>query len=971
VPDPRCNCAVCPLAPASVNTRGVPSRGASNPAIFLVGQCPGREEDAQGLSFCGPAGRELDACLAEAGIPSEVCRWGNCVRCRPINGIGGDRDPVGAELEACAPALWAEIVETRPKVVVALGAIAATVLRGWKTSVQRVRGEVLDLPVRVSPPPAVGDSVTFRAVCTYHPASILHSAGRTRASVVHDLRVAAIAAGLVAAPKGGIAGTYQMLIDPEEITAWVERAMRAPLLSVDLETAGEVWDADGRVTMVGMSYAEGTGVAIPLQHRQGPWQDTASQTLVLNTLRPLLEAVPVIGAHFAYDDHWLRLKLGITCKLAFDVLDVYRMLNMGRTSKDVNLQTLAVDLLGMPPYKRELDQYTGGSRDGLVMEEKVPLEVYARYCATDVDAALRLRTVLMRDLVPSGMEAFYRSFLLRVWALLQKMERSGIQVDREMLQHLESEFPAILTQREAAFRATEAVRRYEAEALRAVAARRLYERLLKRKKLSKDEQELMGQAQVLAGAGGDAHDAVPPIQVVTWEQLVATLGRCPRQLRYWDEDCVLSVSSPKQLVPFLYQFLALPMIEEDDTQWSPTAAQCLLTRENGGPSTEEDYLQRALDWARTERPQAVAPIEAILSYRTGAKTYSTWIKGMSSLLDPDGIVRTKFHLLGADTGRLSCSGPAMHQIPEGPVESLLVSRWAPIGGLIVVADESQVEMRLFAVLTGEPGLIEAYARGEDIHSFVATHIYGIPREEVTSELREIAKQGAFAIINGGGPKAVVRATSCTPRRAKETIHQFYSRFSHVEGYVEGQRRQVLTWGCVYTPTGRIRWIPEAIGARDPGLLARAERQAINTPIQGAASDLVLWAALRAEAELEDRGLKTKLVLQVHDDLRYDVYPGELPVMLPILRWSMTTYLHALFDWLTVPLDVGIKIGTSFGSLATVRNIEGNRLQIQADSTTIASVIAALGLHYRGLAVEEQQAVVEKKKEELRLSLLLQ
>ena len=965
--DPK-HCDQCPLRSSSA--RVISSRGSEEPAVLLVGEAPGKDELVAGEPFVGPAGEELDSCLREACLEEDQLRWANCVRCMPTGPGGKARAPKPLELASCLPALWAEVERVKPTVIVALGGTAISALLGRKSSVKAARGRVMDLPL----PPGQDDASTYRVVGTYHPASVIHSVGRTRPSLVADLRLAGQEAGCLG--PGVVtqeAGDYRVVAALEDIHAVVMEATASLQasgrpLSIDVETCGRWFDDDGRILCIGLSWDEGHGVVIPAQHKDSPWRDPGARDQLIDMLRPLLEGPwGATGAYFGYDAHWLSVQWDVHPTLRLDVLDAYRVLNMGRAAKETGLKDLGAELLGVPNWSAAVTQLTGGSMDGAKLEAMVPLETLCHYCAMDTDVALRLEGRLTPLLREAGFDAFYNSFLRGVWALLQEAEEAGAPIDEAVLARLETEYPALIEGAEAACRACPAWGKYERTVLEPAALCALAVRLQKRKRLSPDEQLLLAGVSRLAAAieldereqALQRHIAVGAVTPEeAWEEAAQVqasraqlgapptvgevkvdLANCARQLKLWREASTLSPGSSKQLVLFLFGYLGVPMVEADGSEWFPTPEQIGVAVKDGGPSSDAEHLERAKEWAEEHKPAVAAVIQAILDYRAHTKCYSVFINDFRArYMDSQGRVHPNYHLLGTDTGRLSCSNPGLHQLPQGsPVLEMFCSRWE--GGLLLQADLSQLEMRLFAALTGEPGLRAVYARGGDVHVYVASQILGIPEADVDTEGRSLCKSASFAIIYGGGPKAIVRATGCSPDRAKEVLAGFYRTFPAVDDWIQGQRRMVLQYGCVMTPTGRVRWIPEALTSRSRSVLAQAERRAINTPLQGAGSDLTFWGALGVRERYRGRSCQ---FLYVHDAVYWDVYPGELAALLPVVRWCMVDYPTQLFGstWLTVPLDVGMKVGPNL--LHTVGcDARPEGLALTGDATKVAQTLDVL------------------------------
>jgi DNA polymerase-1 len=222
-----------------------------------------------------------------------------------------------------------------------------------------------------------------------------------------------------------------------------------------------------------------------------------------------------------------------------------------------------------------------------------------------------------------------------------------------------------------------------------------------------------------------------------------------------------------------------------------------------------------------------------------------------------------------------------------------------------VADYSQIELRLMAHLSGDPAFIEAFRQGGDIHRQTAALIFGVPLAEVTSEMRGRAKTINFATIYGQGAFALARQLGISQEDAKAFIARYFERFAGVRAFLDRQVQLAREQGYVETLFKRRRYIPE-IRDRNYNLRAYAERTAQNSPLQGSAADLIKLAMVRAHRELHERGLASRMLLQVHDELVFEVPGAEVEVMRGLVRASMETVVR-----LDVPLVVDIGVGPNW------------------------------------------------------------
>jgi DNA polymerase-1 len=305
------------------------------------------------------------------------------------------------------------------------------------------------------------------------------------------------------------------------------------------------------------------------------------------------------------------------------------------------------------------------------------------------------------------------------------------------------------------------------------------------------------------------------------------------------------------------------------------------------------------------------PIVAkVLEHRTLAKLISTYVSGLLPLVDPaSGRLHTSFNQTVAATGRLSSSDPNLQNIPVRTSEGrrIRAAFVAPPGTILLGADYSQIELRLLAHLTGDPVLVEAFARGEDIHRRTAAEVFGVAPDAVTADQRRRAKVINFGILYGMGPQRLSRELSIPLAEAEDVIRRYFERYAYVRAFADRVVEQGRSIGYVTTMTGRRRPLPD-LNARAPHLRQAAERMAWNSPIQGSAADVIKLAMIAVERELE-QGSGARMLLQVHDELLFEVPEDQLERTAEVVRSRMESVMP-----LAVPLVVDLKSGPNWASL---------------------------------------------------------
>jgi DNA polymerase-1 len=331
----------------------------------------------------------------------------------------------------------------------------------------------------------------------------------------------------------------------------------------------------------------------------------------------------------------------------------------------------------------------------------------------------------------------------------------------------------------------------------------------------------------------------------------------------------------------------------------------------GGRKTATGKESTAVDVLESLRGQHPI-IELILEQRQLSKLKGTYIDALPELVNPaTGRVHTSYNQAGAVTGRVSSSEPNLQNIPIRTDLGRQVRRAfiAAPGHVLMSADYSQVELRILAHLCGDPGLREAFARGEDIHATTAAAIFGVPLTQVTSDQRRVAKAVNFGLAYGQGAYGLAQATGLSNSDAQKFIDAYFARFSRVRQYVEETKRKAATIGYVETVMGRRRYFPilqsKERDARTQMARRAAERECINMPVQGSAADIMKAAMLRV-SNLRSQIPNVKLMLQVHDELVLEVPVRETNKVAALVREAMESAFQ-----LSVPLKVDVKTGKNW------------------------------------------------------------
>ena len=354
---------------------------------------------------------------------------------------------------------------------------------------------------------------------------------------------------------------------------------------------------------------------------------------------------------------------------------------------------------------------------------------------------------------------------------------------------------------------------------------------------------------------------------------------------YRDIGHTVNINSPKQLSDLLFGELGLPKTR----------------RTKSGFSTDANAL---------EMLKGLHPVvDGILEYRQVAKLKSTYVDALPEMVNRQtGRIHTSYHQTGSATGRISSSDPNLQNIPVRTEQGRQVRRAfvADAGCRLLSADYSQIELRVLAHLSQDESLLDAFRRGEDIHAATASQMFGAPLNQVDAEQRRIAKVLNFGVIYGLGPHGISQQTGFSREEGRNFIETYLARYPGINGYLESVKEQTRRTMYAETMLGRRRYLPD-IQAEKHVARAAAERMAINMPIQGTAADIMKKAMINVQGRMAQEGMRSRMILQVHDELVFEVPEEEMAAMTALATDEMPAALD-----LSVTLKVDVKSGYSWG-----------------------------------------------------------
>jgi DNA polymerase-1 len=347
----------------------------------------------------------------------------------------------------------------------------------------------------------------------------------------------------------------------------------------------------------------------------------------------------------------------------------------------------------------------------------------------------------------------------------------------------------------------------------------------------------------------------------------------------------INLGSPKQLQVVLFEQLGMPKTKRTKTGWT----------------TDAEALAELYE--KTEHPFLLH----MLRHRDASKLRQT-VEGLLKSVSDDGRIHTTFQQTVAATGRLSSTDPNLQNIPIRTDEGRRIRETFVVGPgyeCLLTADYSQIEMRIMAHLSGDEGLIEAFRSGEDLHRFVGSRVFSVPPVEVTSAMRSKIKAMSYGLAYGLSAYGLSRQLNVPVDEARGLMDEYFERFGGVRDYLSGIVDQARRTGYTETILGRRRYLPD-LTSDNRQRREMAERMALNAPIQGSAADIIKVAMLRVDRALRESGLRSRLLLQVHDELVLEVGPGERERVESLVREAMGSAAE-----LSVPLEVSVGVGRSW------------------------------------------------------------
>ncbi len=872
--------------PHTIHCRGVSERPWKQVDVLFVGEAPGKDEDSQGIPFVGRSGHLLRNSVKEYIPESVSVAFANVARCRPpLN-----RDPNKTEIKSCTPELMRELAARKPKVIVPLGNISLELFTG-QTGITTVHGKVMRCIV-----PGYEDVVV---VPSFHPAYVLRFDYELDRFVEAIELVGEVAQGKHAFLPGE--GDYYVLDDIEDIEAILLAFVEDNLPTAFDTECGSLSCFDEefpRLLCFSFSNEEGTAFTVPFDHADSPWRvggpKEHERERLIEALRTFFESkLAKVAQNEKFDRQHILHAIGIVPVNVSDTMLTHFVLDDRRGTH--GLKTQAFTYTGMGGYERPLELYVKSHKEANPRKggsyANIPGSILFVYCGMDSDVTLRVHYGLRAETEYRKNKAFRvlaEVYLPELAITLADIEYRGALMDVSVVEEMDVDLSAQRAALMVQIRKLPKVRKFVAD-------------------------------QIAGGKRGkrkaDAFEFNPGSDQQLRRVLFKYYGLQPTEL---------TDTGFKTLVARLNRL----KVKNPDLRFSDVIADSIKRKEWDFYSVKADVLH---EYDRLGND--LAPL--LLKYRTVDTLLGTFIKPVYDRLDKEGKVHGTFMPHGTVTGRLASRDPNLQNIPYR-AKRAYVSRFGD-EGVIMEADYSQIELRVAACWYNEPVMIEAFLRGDDMHTLTGASIFSVTTGKPESEYYKLsdkarkgwrarAKTVNFAVLFGGGPPAVVTALRkngifITPEEARDLIEAYFKVRPGLKRGIKAQERDVRKRGFLESFTGRRRRVPEVF-ATDEQIVGRALRQSINFPIQSGASDMTLMSLILINRVLKAEGFRSCAVLTVHDSTVLDCHVDEVFEVARIVKDIMENIM-VLSDevlpgldwkWLRVPLVAEIGIGVNWQSL---------------------------------------------------------
>lgn len=907
-----------------------PLQGRGNtqsPKLMFVSEMPSENDINASLMLSGDNGELIRELIAQAGVSENECYFTSVgkyflYKDPPPSENGWKRKykvPASLselpldQLEVWKAHFFQELAAIRPQMIIPLGGSVLPLL-GIKGKISTARSNIFD----VRPPNDTTGTICYKAVPTWHPSYPLKGTPTAKFDMMSDLQYALNSLG-GGRPKP--TKNYCLLYDVDLLRQYVDKVLAGwqagtiPYIVVDIETEyKQDFDPNSRIITVQLTHEAHQGVWMPFMHLQFGW-DPLYLLGVRSELKRLLESgIPVSNQNLKFDYRWLYAKMGIDIRnIFFDTMLAQRFLYAD--TRPADLGSLTSMYLGIPNYKREMEDALGNiPRRFPKCMDWVPISLLEEYGCADSDYTWQITQILLTEMKsrmsPVSQYDLFMSMVIGSFKAVAKMELDGAFIDTPVQAELIISYPEQMK------KDLEPIVAYLAH-LRAW--------------VNADINNMSSMGTILSANCTYSLAKDKPLK--TDEKMYNAAWRMILSAE------TLGLHSNTDSVAFVFGVLGIkPKYFGKD-----------------GPSSAEGVIEEHIDdlnKSGTEEDKAKSSyLRAMMKYRGNYKLFSSYIAkykdhlhdkgeeitipGMSTVINRGlpNTLHSVYNLAGTKSGRLSCNDPSLQVLPpKSDVKRMFASRFP--GGLILQGDESQLEVRVFAAISGDAELIQAFNDDKDVHMFVATKIYKVSESQISDEMRRSVKPITFALLYGAGASKIARDLGITLEEATKLYNDYFDAFPSIRVTIRNLHLQAMRELRTVSPCGRIRPLPELAAvpqklydAYAAGEIDQDNRKyrvngkcmmdfkhwtnvAQNHPIQSSASDLVMYGMSRYQYANWEK--KSVMFSQVHDSVGWETFNPEIfDIMDSSTHW-MTTGSKDAWSWMNVPLKFDLEVGANWG-----------------------------------------------------------
>ena len=801
----------------------VMGRGNIKSDVLVLGEALGSEENRLGLPFVGKSGKLMQHAINTNNLD---CYISNAVKCRPIDEKGSNRTPTPTEIDCCRPFTTELILQMKPKVILAVGRIPMAQLLKLNLSMDVARGK-----------PFYHSIFDTTVIPTYHPSYVQRTEDRRDFNnFMNDVKFAKEFAKKTKARR--IESTPVTLKDPLDIENYLNKLVTVPAFAFDLETTGLNIRTD-KITDISLCCETGKGVHIE-------WKRIAENASYLDLLRHVLQSKAEKIAHNADFDVRFLQSIGLTvANPLFDTMLAYHTISMsyegGKTASLYKLKTMAWLFTQEGGYESVLDPF--GGIKGIQQAQQQAI----------VQSASANNSLFTQEEMAQILEVDFD-----LDARLLKSSTYEEDIRNEKLKKLN------LTPKE------------YYSAMDADVTYRAYKYL----KLRIDERyayPFYNITMPLCRTTMRLHDNGIKLDIPYIDKLIVENNAEAEEIKekfFKKIGRKININSTMQLRDVMYNQLGLKL---------PANSFKLRTKKSKLPSTDE----AAIEYFSKQKPV----LKYILDYRGKQKETSTYLEGFKSLADKGARIYPEYQLTGTATGRSSARNPNLQNIPtDNRIRNMVIPSK---GNKLLVFDLSQIELRVLALLANDQNMIHAFMSGHDFHTYTACIMFNILIATFDKEnnpdhalKRSMAKATNFGLIYQSTVASLAEKVGVSIEKAQNFTNKFYESYPKVYIWIQNTKAFAKHHGYVETLYGRRRYLYDIYSSNE-AVRTGAERQAVNTPVQGSAGDIFFIGFNRIQDQLDKMKASSLLVGTVHDSAIIDACPEEIDELVRVVPDLMT------------------------------------------------------------------------------------